>query len=98
VEKQGENMRTETGRIVCTISPETLTEYKAFLTKKDSFSKKYGCDQPATMAGALENAVLLATGFEARKHVLWERMACECGIDSNQHLTLDVETGEIITH
>ncbi len=91
-------MRTEAGRTVCTISAGTLTEYKAFLTEIDSFSKKYGCDQPATMAGAHENAVMLANEFEARKHVLWEKMACECGIDYNQRLTVDIETGEIRTH
>lgn len=91
-------MRTEKARTVCTISPGTLVEYKAFLAEIENFSKKYGCDQPATMAGAHENAVMLATEFEARKHVLWEKMACECGIDYDQHLTLDIETGEIMTH
>lgn len=91
-------MRAETGKTICTISPETLTEYKSFLSEIDNFSSKFGCDQPATMAGAHENAVMLGTAFEARKHALWEKMACECGIDYNQRMSLDVETGEIRTH
>ena len=66
--------------------------------KFDSFAKKYGCDQPTTMSGAHENAVMLSTEFEARKHYLWEKIACECGIDYDHHLSLDIETGEIMAH
>lgn len=90
---------SEAGNVVCRISDEDQSEYKHFLADVEVFKEKNGINEPATMAGEFENALMLGTAFEGRRHHLWHELSHKYGFDfyTCDRLTLDIDSWEIST-